>query len=71
MKPMAPKLNVYIKTPKENEPIRPVVNNIDAPAYKTAKDLNNKLNGLINLPHTYTTKKRTGSSRGTKKNKHL
>jgi hypothetical protein len=33
----APKLNVYIKTHKENEPIRPVVNNIHAPAYKTAK----------------------------------
>jgi hypothetical protein len=30
--------------------------NIHAPAYKTAKYLNNKLNSLINLPHTYTTK---------------
>jgi hypothetical protein len=35
---------------KENEPIRPVVNNIHAPAYKTAKYLNKKLNSLINLP---------------------
>jgi hypothetical protein len=55
-KPTAPKLNVYIKTHKENEPIRPIVNNIQAPAYKTAKYLNKKLNTLITLPHTYTTK---------------
>jgi hypothetical protein len=45
-----------MKTHKENKPIRPVVNNIQAPAYKTAKYLNKKLNSLINLPHTYTTK---------------
>jgi hypothetical protein len=51
------KLNVYIKTHKENKPIRPIVNNTHAPAYKTAKYLNKKLNSLINLPHTYTTKK--------------
>ena len=40
---MAPKLNVYIKTHKENKPIRPIVNNTHAPAYKTAKYLNKKL----------------------------
>jgi hypothetical protein len=56
IKPMAPKLNVYIKTHKENKPIRPTVNNTHAPAYKTAKYLNKKLNCLINLLHTYTTK---------------
>jgi hypothetical protein len=56
IKPTAPKLNVYIKTHKENEPIRPVVNNIHAPAYKTVKCLNKRLNSLINLPHMYTTK---------------
>ena len=33
IKPMAPKLNVYIKTHKENKPIRPIVNNTHAPAY--------------------------------------
>jgi hypothetical protein len=27
IKPMAPKLSIYIKTHKENEPIRPVINN--------------------------------------------
>jgi hypothetical protein len=57
IKPMAPKLNVYIKTHKENEPITPVVNNIHAPSYKVAKYLNKKFNNLINLPYTYTTKK--------------
>jgi hypothetical protein len=53
---MAPTLNVYIKTHKENEPIRPVVNNTHAPAYKNAKYLNKKLNNLIDLPYTYTTR---------------
>jgi len=56
IKPMAPKLNVYIKTHKENKLIRPTVNNTHAPAYRTAKYLNKKLNSLINLPYTYTTK---------------
>jgi hypothetical protein len=54
--PMAPKLNIYIKTHKENEPIRPVINNTQAPSYKIAKHLNKKLNNLITLPYTYTTK---------------
>jgi len=53
---MAPTLNVYIKIHKENEPIRSVVNNTREPAYKTAKYLNKKLNNLINLPYTYTTR---------------
>jgi hypothetical protein len=35
IKPSAPKLNAYIKTHKENEPIRPVIDNTQAPAYKT------------------------------------
>jgi hypothetical protein len=53
---VTPKLNVYIKTHKENKPIKPIVNNTYAPAYKTAKYLNKKLISLINLPYTYTTK---------------
>jgi delta 1-pyrroline-5-carboxylate dehydrogenase len=40
IKPIAPKLNAYIKTHKENEPIRPVVNNTQAPSYKIVKYLN-------------------------------
>ena len=53
---MALRLNIYIKTHKEGEPIRPVVNNIQAPSYKIAKYLNNEINSLINLPYTFTTK---------------
>ena len=56
IKPMAPKLNVYIQTRKENEPIRSVINNTQAPSYKTAKYLYKKLHNLVNLPYTYTTK---------------
>jgi hypothetical protein len=56
IKPTAPRLNVYIKTHKQDEPVRPVVNNIQAPSYKVAKFLNKKLQNLIQLPNTYTTK---------------
>jgi len=38
--PTAPNLNVYIKTHKGNEPIRPVINNTQTPAYKIAKYIN-------------------------------
>jgi len=47
IKPTAPKLNAYIKTHKENEPIRPVINNTQAPAYKIAKYINKKNAPLI------------------------
>jgi len=40
IKPTAPKLNIYIKTNKDTEPIRPVVNNTLAPSYKIAKLIN-------------------------------
>ena len=40
IKLMAPKLNVYLKIHKVNEPIRPVINNMQAPPYKAAKYLN-------------------------------
>ena len=56
IKPTAPKLNIFIETHKENEPIRPVVNNTHAPSYKISKYLNKSLNNLINLPYMYTTK---------------
>jgi hypothetical protein len=55
-KPTAPNLNAYIKAHKWGEPLRPVINNIQAPPYRTAKFLNKKLQNLINLPNTYTTK---------------
>jgi hypothetical protein len=46
----------FIKTHTENEPIRPVVNYTHAQSYKIAKYLNKRLNNLISLPYTYTTK---------------
>ena len=45
-----------IKTHKDDKPIRPVINNTQAPSYKLAKHLNKILNQLIDLPHTYATK---------------
>jgi hypothetical protein len=56
IRPTAPNLNAYIKTYKEVQPIRPVINNTQAPSYKAAKFLNRKLKNLICLPDTYTTK---------------
>lgn len=56
MKPMAPKLNALIKTHKEDKPIRPVINNIQAPSYKLAIYLSKKLNQPIKLPYTYATR---------------
>jgi hypothetical protein len=56
IKPVAPKLNVYTKTHKQNEPIRLVVDNTYASSYKIAKYLNKRLNNLIRLPTTYSTK---------------
>jgi hypothetical protein len=55
VKPIVPKFKVCIKTHKENEPIRPVVNNKQVPSYKNSKYLNKKLNNLIYLPYTFTT----------------
>jgi hypothetical protein len=56
IRPTPPCLNAYIKTHKQGEPIWPVINKIQAPSYRTAKFLNKKLQSLINLPKTYTTK---------------
>jgi len=56
IKPEAPKLNIYIKTHKQNEPIRPVINNIQASTYKMAKYIKKKMNHLLNPPNTYNTR---------------
>ena len=56
IKHTAPKLNVYIKTHKENEPIRPVINKTQAPPYKIAKYINKKMHHLLSLPNNYNTK---------------
>jgi Asp-tRNA(Asn)/Glu-tRNA(Gln) amidotransferase A subunit family amidase len=55
IKPTAPQLNLYIKTHKENKPIRPVINNTQALSYKAARYINKKLQNLIGLPYTYNT----------------
>jgi hypothetical protein len=52
-KPTAPQLQIRLKTHKENYPIRPVVNNINAPTYKVASFLNKILLDLIQLRNTY------------------
>jgi hypothetical protein len=54
IKPTAPRINAYIKTHKENKPIRPVINNTQAPSYKMGKFLNTRIKEYINLPNTYT-----------------
>jgi len=51
-KPQAPTLKAQIKIHK---PGRPVINNMNAPAYKISKYLVNKLNKYLNLEHQYTT----------------
>jgi hypothetical protein len=53
IKPKAPKLNAYVKTHKDNQPIRPVINNTQAPSYKIARFINKSLKSILNLPHTY------------------
>jgi len=53
IKPTTPKLSVFIKTHKENESVRPAVNNTQAPSYKIAKYLNKRLNNLINTIYVH------------------
>ena len=57
IQPKAPKLNAYVKTHKESMPIRPVVNNTQAPSHRIAKFINTKLQNLELLPNTYNIKK--------------
>jgi hypothetical protein len=57
IKHTAPSLSANIKTHKQDEPKRPVINNIQAPSYRTAKLLNKKFQSQIDLQNTYTTKK--------------
>jgi hypothetical protein len=56
IKPIAPKLSVYLKTHKKDEPIRSEINNTQAPSYKVAKHMNKQLQNLICLPYTYNTR---------------
>lgn len=50
---MVPRLQVRIKTHKEQYPIRPVVHNINAPTYRTARLLNSKLLEILQLANSY------------------
>jgi hypothetical protein len=55
IKPTAPKLNAHIKTHKQNEPIRLVIDNTQTPAYKTTKFISTQIKTHANLPNTYVT----------------
>jgi hypothetical protein len=46
-------VRIRLKKERKKEkdyPIRPIINNIQAPAYKTAKFMNRKLQELLPLP---------------------
>jgi galactitol-specific phosphotransferase system IIB component len=58
-KPQPPSLKAQIKIHKLDNSIRPVVNNMSAPAYKISKFLVNKLNDHQNLKHRYNVKDST------------
>jgi hypothetical protein len=51
MKPRTPELRGLIKIHKENAPIRPIINSINAPTYKLAKMFARKLQTHIPLPN--------------------
>ena len=58
-KPQPTNLRAQIKLHKPGQPIRPVVNNMNAPAYKISKLLVNRLNNLLNLRNHYNVKDST------------
>jgi hypothetical protein len=58
-KPKPPTLNAQIKIHKPGNPIRPVVNNTHAPAYKISKYLTKKLNDYLKLKNLYNVKNST------------
>ena len=47
IRPTAPNLHAYIKTHKENQPIRPVINNTQAPSYKATYKATKFLNKTL------------------------
>ena len=57
IKPTALKLSAMIKIQNDNNPIGLEINNIQEPAYKLARYLNKRLNEVMEVPYTYTTKK--------------
>jgi hypothetical protein len=55
-KPLPPSLNALIKIHKPDNPIRPVINKTNAPTYKIAKFLVNKLHEHLHLKYHYNVK---------------
>lgn len=53
-----------IKIEKDNNPIGLEINNIQAPAYKLARYLNERLNELLEVPYIYMLQKLERSSTG-------
>jgi hypothetical protein len=53
MHPQAPNLNARIKIHKPSTPIRPVINNINAPTHKLAQHIHHKLKESIQLKHEF------------------
>ena len=51
---MAPTLKAQLKLHKAVNPVRPVINNRNAPSYKAAKKLNRTLQQHLNLDNHYT-----------------
>jgi hypothetical protein len=56
MNPSAPSLKRLIKIHKPDQPIRPVVNWRNAPAYQLSRLFNKKINQLSPLPHAFNIK---------------
>jgi len=54
IRPTTPRINAYIKTHKDNNPIIPVIDNTKAPSYKIAKFLDRRIKEYVNLSNTYT-----------------
>jgi hypothetical protein len=56
MNPSAPHLYGTIKLHKQGQPIRPIVNWTESPAYKLAKHLNTVLKNTLQLPNAFNIK---------------
>ena len=53
MNPKAPNMNAKIKIHKQEAPIRPVINNTNAPTHKLAKYIHQTLKNVLNLKYEY------------------
>jgi hypothetical protein len=53
MNPQAPKMKAKIKIHKPEAPIRPIINNTNAPTHKLTKYIHQKLNNFLNLKYEY------------------